>query len=1193
HSLSAKRTSWNEFSFAMASALICLSSGQRLNKVKSSKLRRLKKVGTSQRVESSDDVENVFNQGRNIVDMDQDEGIELVVDQEKDAEVEGRHADKQAEIYNIDFDHSSKVVAASTPIPAAKPKTLTITAALAVSTRRRKGVVIRDPEEELHTDTPAETPTEELDKEHEESYKNIDWDDALDHGQSKEPQYIKRYHGIKKKPQSESEARKNMISYLKNTEGYKMEFFKGKTYDQILPIFQARRQQREEMEKEDEEIIKSINETPVQKAAKKRKLSEEAQEADDLRRNLEIVQDEDDDVFVEATPLAQKVPVVDYQIVVIDNKPKINPSKTSKEAKHVPNIVSASARTKPITVSQPPVITKKDVNSDLNGLSSTGIDNTKTRRPQPRSNTKNDRVPYASKSSRNKNKKDKVEEHHRNLLLSKNNKYISSACNNIKIDSQDKFMGTVRFGNDHVAAILEVAFRRNACFVRNLEGVDLLKGDRSTNLYTINLLEMASASPICLMARASSTKSWLWHQRLSYLNFDTIIDLARNDLVAGLPKFKYHKEHLFLPNDREDIRKLGAKGDIGFFIGYSADFCAYRVYNRRTKKIMETMNVSFDELSAIAFEQCSSKPRLNSMTSGHITTVRTVLPAQEPQVRQSSMASTTIADIAPIPTNSSSHATNIPITSQDVDELNPNAMVDHNTFNKHDEEQTIIRNKSRLVVRGYRQEEGIGFEESFAPGELFGIFGKHNVSQTISQDTLIDFNQTILWICVAIHQRPTNCCFSRSYKAVKVSILVIIARTFRVILFSIHSDEWKSFQSQHQTALRYNIHTVKRSSWNRRIKQWRYNLTLAESKFKTPMLDHQDKYMMKAQVHMSKSFAISDIQAPPRRKYHRPHDKSIKWLSDLDTMSLDDLYNHLKVYESKVQKKSEPNSQNMAFISSAKHSRGNEEVNTASIFTASTNVPTARIDKSKVECFNCHKMGHFARECRAPRSQDKEMRDNYRQGSKVKEQAPKTLMAIGGVGWDWSYMANDEENYALIADEETPIEFALMTKTSAKSEVFDNSLCSKSCKINSDSLNRLPECANDTVTDYSRPAPTIESSPYDAQNRNPYVTKTEASPSTISPKPFIKFVKANDSQTKSKTDKVKTAKKPPVKYAEQYKKPTKKPNVRENQRNSNNLKSHQLGPNFVMEKKACFNCGDFNHFTYDCSKRVKKGTSRS
>nr|GFC86879.1 hypothetical protein [Tanacetum cinerariifolium] len=114
---------------------------------------------------------------------------------------------------------------------------------------------------------------------------------------------------------------------------------------------------------------------------------------------------------------------------------RISPDKVSTDAKKVPNTVSASTRTKPITVSQPNVITKKNVNSDLNGLSSTGLDNTKTRRPQPESNTKNDRVPSASKSSRSKNKEVKVKEHHRNLLLSKKNKHISSACNNYKIDS--------------------------------------------------------------------------------------------------------------------------------------------------------------------------------------------------------------------------------------------------------------------------------------------------------------------------------------------------------------------------------------------------------------------------------------------------------------------------------------------------------------------------------------------------------------------------------------------------------------------------------------------------------------------------------------------------------------------------------------------------------------------------------------
>nr|GFC48190.1 hypothetical protein [Tanacetum cinerariifolium] len=116
---------------------------------------------------------------------------------------------------------------------------------------------------------------------------------------------------------------------------------------------------------------------------------------------------------------------------------RINPFKTFREEKHVPNTVRPSARTKLITVSQPPVFTKKDVNSDSNGLYSTEIDNTKTRRPQPRSNTKNDRVPSASKSSQSKNKGVEVAEHHRNLLLSKNKKHMSSACNNIKLDSQN------------------------------------------------------------------------------------------------------------------------------------------------------------------------------------------------------------------------------------------------------------------------------------------------------------------------------------------------------------------------------------------------------------------------------------------------------------------------------------------------------------------------------------------------------------------------------------------------------------------------------------------------------------------------------------------------------------------------------------------------------------------------------------
>nr|GEX47452.1 hypothetical protein [Tanacetum cinerariifolium] len=325
------------------------------------------------------------------------------------------------------------------------------------------------------------------------------------------------------------------------------------------------------------------------------------------------------------------------------------------------------------------------------------VDNTaKTRRPQPRSNIKNDRVPSASKSSCIKNKEVEVEEHHRNLLLSKNKKHMSSeylGCSkhktgNLKllINFVWKFLGTVCFGIDHVATIMGYG--------------DLQWGrNRTTNLYTINLYEMAFASLICLMARATSTKSWSWHHRLSHLNFDTINDLAKKDLVTEVTPSPYgfvwsndsrnHQWALCYPNnDHEDIGKLGAK------------------------------------------------------------------------------------DTTPTPTNSSSQATNIPNTSQDVDELEPqqqhvqqqenqaliqpkivadnvlNAMIDGNMFvnpfaspstsaaessssqyvdpsNMHTFYQPYPHEylwtkdqplkQTRLVVRGCRQEEGIDFEESFAP----------------------------------------------------------------------------------------------------------------------------------------------------------------------------------------------------------------------------------------------------------------------------------------------------------------------------------------------------------------------------------------------------------------------------------------------------------------------------------------------
>ncbi|GJU38991.1 retrovirus-related pol polyprotein from transposon TNT 1-94 [Tanacetum coccineum] len=108
-----------------------------------------------------------------------------------------------------------------------------------------------------------------------------------------------------------------------------------------------------------------------------------------------------------------------------------------------------------------------------------------------------------------------------------------------------KFIGTVRFGNDHFGAIMGYGkIRKHSCYVRDTDGVELLKGSRSSNLYTISVEDMMKSSPICLLSKASKNKSWLWHRRLNHLNFGTINDLARKDLARGLPRLKFEKDHL-------------------------------------------------------------------------------------------------------------------------------------------------------------------------------------------------------------------------------------------------------------------------------------------------------------------------------------------------------------------------------------------------------------------------------------------------------------------------------------------------------------------------------------------------------------------------------------------------------------------------------------------------------------------------
>nr|GEY12028.1 hypothetical protein [Tanacetum cinerariifolium] len=340
---------------------------------KASKLKRLKKVGTTQRIDTLDDtvMDDVSKQREIIANIDADEDVVLEdakddavekfadVDEAND-DIHGRKADSQAEIYKIDLEHAKKVLSmqeeeselaelqkvvdvvtttkiitevvtagsttitvADVPILAAAP---TLTDALS---RKRKGVVIRDPQETTTPSTIIHSEAKSKDKgkgilveepkplkkqaqiKQDEQYarelkaklnKTIDWDEVIDHVQRK---------------QKEDKS---------NVAGFKMDYFNGMSYDDIRPIFEKYfdsnvaflKKTKEQMDEEDRRALKRLNESQEEKAAKKQKLEEKVEE---LKRHLQIVPNDDDDVYTEATPLALKVPVVDYEIYNQNSKP--------------------------------------------------------------------------------------------------------------------------------------------------------------------------------------------------------------------------------------------------------------------------------------------------------------------------------------------------------------------------------------------------------------------------------------------------------------------------------------------------------------------------------------------------------------------------------------------------------------------------------------------------------------------------------------------------------------------------------------------------------------------------------------------------------------------------------------------------------------------------------------------------------
>nr|GEV87005.1 integrase, catalytic region, zinc finger, CCHC-type, peptidase aspartic, catalytic [Tanacetum cinerariifolium] len=215
---------------------------------------------------------------------------------------------------------------------------------------------------------------------------------------------------------------------------------------------------------------------------------------------------------------------------------------------------------------------------------------------------------------------------------------------------------------------LEVAFQKHTCYVQNFNGADLLSRSRDTNLYTISIDDMLKSSPICLLSKASKTKSWLWQRRMSHLNFSTLKQLAKQGLVRGLPKLKFEKDHL-------------------------CSACALGKSKKSSHK-PKADDTNQEKLYLLHMDLCGP------MRVESINGKKYILLIVDDYSRFTWFKFLRSKDEAP----------EVIIKCLKQIQVRMNT-----TVFKKDECGGVRQNKARLVTKGYRQREGTNFEESFAP----------------------------------------------------------------------------------------------------------------------------------------------------------------------------------------------------------------------------------------------------------------------------------------------------------------------------------------------------------------------------------------------------------------------------------------------------------------------------------------------
>ncbi|GJT80885.1 ribonuclease H-like domain-containing protein [Tanacetum coccineum] len=703
-------------------------------------------------------------------------------------------------------------------------------------------------------------------------------------------------------------------------------------------------------------------------------------------------------------------------------------------------------------------------------------------------------------------------------------------------------MGTVRFGNDHFAAItgygdyvqgnltichvyyveglghnlfsvgqfcdgdLEVAFRSNTCYVRNLKGDDMLTGSRDSNLYTISIFEMAASSLVCLMSRATSTKSWLWHRQLSHLNFGTINQLTSNDLVDGLPKYKYNKDHLCSACEQGKSKKASLPLKL-----VPSTESKLKLLRMDLCRPMRVASINGKKYILVIVDDYSWNLK------AQILTIRTDNGTEF----KNEKLRTFYAKLGIV------HKTSIARTPQQ------NGVVERRN-------QTLIEAARTMLIFS------IAPEFLWAEAIATACFTK---------------NRSITWIICLVYEEyyttssqevsdnsaantldNENTSSSSSIVVEQDDAPQIVSSPKDYALWEVieNGNSWVPIpvttpESGPSTALKMTVpSTAKEKTCKKNDVKARSLLLMALPNEHQLTFDHSeslDSIFNRLQKLVSRLAILGVVTSPEdlNVKFLRSLPAEwdthvVVWMNkpDFDTMGLDDLYNNFKIVEQKVKKYAGTSNddKNLAFLTTSGASSTNNintvkpEVSTATtkVNTASTEISTASFsdatiyaflstqpqgsqlvhedleqlhdddleemdlkwnmallsmrarkfyqrtgrkiiidgsstagyDKSKVECFNCHKMGHFARECRAPRSKDNR---NWNQGSsskavRIEDASEKAMCAIDGAGFDWSDMAEDE----------IQANMALMAFTD--SEVSNDKSCSKSCLQNYEALKK-------------------------------------------------------------------------------------------------------------------------------------------